>query len=148
MSVGRLGFEKSIDFLIRSLSREKMENSSLIIVGDGPARVELEKLACDVVGVTNVFFRPNYRPNYEKSYTPSSFLENLIGTKNSGKKSVVFMGEILDEKVVAHFYGNCDLFASASASETFGFTVAEALSCGTPAIVVRAGKKLFFLAYF
>jgi glycosyltransferase involved in cell wall biosynthesis len=46
---------------------------------------------------------------------------------------------ILDEKQVASFYAQADIFVSASASETFGFTVAEAMACGTPAVVVRSG---------
>jgi glycosyltransferase involved in cell wall biosynthesis len=46
---------------------------------------------------------------------------------------------ILDETQVASFYAQSDIFVSASASETFGFTVAEAMACGTPAVVVRSG---------
>jgi alpha-1,6-mannosyltransferase len=46
---------------------------------------------------------------------------------------------IFDEKQVASFYAQSDIFVSASASETFGFTVAEAMACGTPAVVVRSG---------
>lgn len=46
---------------------------------------------------------------------------------------------ILDEYKVASFYAQADIFVTASASETFGFTVAEAMSCGTPAVVVNSG---------
>jgi glycosyltransferase involved in cell wall biosynthesis len=46
---------------------------------------------------------------------------------------------ILDESKVAMYYAQADIFVSASASETFGFTVAEAMACGTPAVVVRSG---------
>ena len=46
---------------------------------------------------------------------------------------------ILDEKKVASFYAQSDIFVSASGSETFGFTVAEAMACGTPAVVVKSG---------
>jgi alpha-1,6-mannosyltransferase len=46
---------------------------------------------------------------------------------------------ILDETKVASFYAQADIFVSASGSETFGFTVAEAMSCGTPAVVVKSG---------
>ena len=46
---------------------------------------------------------------------------------------------ILQEKNVASFYAQADIFVSASASETFGFTVAEAMACGTPAVVVKSG---------
>jgi glycosyltransferase involved in cell wall biosynthesis len=46
---------------------------------------------------------------------------------------------ILDERKVASFYAQADIFVTASASETFGFTVAEAMACGTPAVVVKSG---------
>jgi glycosyltransferase involved in cell wall biosynthesis len=46
---------------------------------------------------------------------------------------------ILDETKVASFYAQATIFVSASASETFGFTVAEAMACGTPAVVVKSG---------
>ena len=46
---------------------------------------------------------------------------------------------VLNEKKVASLYAQCDIFVSASPSETFGFTVAEAMACGTPAVVVRSG---------
>jgi glycosyltransferase involved in cell wall biosynthesis len=46
---------------------------------------------------------------------------------------------ILDEHKVASFYAQADIFVTASASETFGFTVAEAMACGTPAVVVKSG---------
>jgi glycosyltransferase involved in cell wall biosynthesis len=52
---------------------------------------------------------------------------------------IVFTGMILSESVVAAHYAHADVFVSASASETFGFTVAEAMACGTPAVVVRSG---------
>jgi glycosyltransferase involved in cell wall biosynthesis len=52
---------------------------------------------------------------------------------------VIFTGMILDEKKVASFYAQADIFVSASPSETFGFTVAEAMACGTPAVVVKSG---------
>ena len=45
----------------------------------------------------------------------------------------------MDEKLVASYYAQADIFVSASASETFGFTVAEAMACGTPAVVVKSG---------
>lgn len=46
---------------------------------------------------------------------------------------------ILNEQKVASFYAQSDIFVSASGSETFGFTVAEAMACGTPAVVVKSG---------
>ena len=42
--VGRLSKEKSVDFLIHAFSKLNEENVYFVIVGDGPERVNLEKL--------------------------------------------------------------------------------------------------------
>ncbi len=46
---------------------------------------------------------------------------------------------VRDERAVSRLYASSDIFVSASASETFGFTVAEAMACGTPAVIVNSG---------
>ena len=115
--VGRLAPEKNVEFLIQALTHPKLQDASLCIVGDGPSRLNLEKLARSMVG--------------DQVYSGTS-------SKPFGHR-VIFMGMILDEKQVAQYYSQSDLFVSASASETFGFTVAEAMACGTPAVVVRSG---------
>ena len=46
--VGRLGKEKSVDTLIRALAGSRHAEASLLIVGDGPDRRRLERLAQDL----------------------------------------------------------------------------------------------------
>lgn len=63
-SIGRVSYEKNIGLLIhafRALS-ESVSNCQLIIVGDGPARAELEKSCRDL----NVFFS-GYKTGQELS---------------------------------------------------------------------------------
>ncbi|EGF81530.1 hypothetical protein BATDEDRAFT_87481 [Batrachochytrium dendrobatidis JAM81] len=73
------------------------------------------------------------------SCEPHPPMFSLSNTAQSPRKRVIFTGMIFNEHQVASYYGQCDIFVSASASETFGFTVAEAMACGTPAVVVRSG---------
>lgn len=76
--------------------------------------------------------------DYNDSSIDSAYSDSdsLPSTK---RNRIIFTGMILDEQKVASFYAQADIFVSASASETFGFTVAEAMACGTPAVVVRSG---------
>jgi len=50
LCTGRLSAEKNVDFVLRSFEKIAAEepNSKLVIVGDGPARADLEHLAADL----------------------------------------------------------------------------------------------------
>ena len=52
---GRLAMEKNASFLIEALANPLLKDASLVIVGDGPIRAELEQLAIDVVGADCVY---------------------------------------------------------------------------------------------
>ncbi|TPX40702.1 hypothetical protein SeLEV6574_g06466 [Synchytrium endobioticum] len=137
--VGRLANEKSIDFLIDALAHPKLSQARLVIVGDGPARKSLEKRARQIVGTEKVYGRsmPTRRQKRDPAYIePAAVAPSLAGLHNM---RVVFTGMVLSESAVAAFYANAHVFVSASGSETFGFTVAEAMACGTPPVVVRSG---------
>jgi glycosyltransferase involved in cell wall biosynthesis len=116
--VGRLAPEKDVEFLLNALAHPKLSTTSLLIVGDGPSYLSLTSMAADIVGPENVY---------------------LNGKSGPGTYRVVFTGMVSDQKQVASYYAQCDIFASASASETFGFTVAEAMSCGTPCVIIDSG---------
>ena len=134
--VGRLAGEKNVEFLIKSLAHPEMQGATLVLVGDGPSRKSLQKLAAHVVGPSNVYFEMDkeHLNRSDSVYTEDGFTMNACKPNR-----VVFTGMILLEDVVASHYAHADVFVSASASETFGFTVAEAMACGIPAVVVRSG---------
>lgn len=53
-------------------------------------------------------------------------------------KNIIGLPTTENQKQLKDFYATADLFFNASVEETFGLTTAEALSCGTPAIVYNA----------
>lgn len=58
LCTGRLSGEKNVDFVLRSFAKvvEEIPNSRLVIVGDGPARAELEALTSSLNLNNNVMF--------------------------------------------------------------------------------------------
>lgn len=117
---GRLAMEKSIDFLIQAMGNPLLSDATLVIVGDGPIRPQLEIQAQEIFGREAVY-------------------SSKLGEGKNIRNRIIFTGMILDERKVSSFYAQSDIFVSASGSETFGFTVAEAMACGTPAVVVKSG---------
>lgn len=97
--VGRLGYEKSVDFLIDSQAHfvKKYPNCKLMIVGDGPDLPKFEKL-----------------------------VEKLKIQDN-----VIFTGKVPWTDVPL-YYNMCNVFATASKTETQGLTVIEAMAAGRP----------------
>jgi glycosyltransferase involved in cell wall biosynthesis len=132
--IGRLAVEKNIEFLISALSHPTLQTASLVLVGDGPIRSSLETLASTIVGAENVYSHQGPIPTKDNHETPTA-----TGVVNGKRYRVLFAGMILSERAIAKHYATADVFVSASGSETFGFTVAEAMACGTPAVVVRSG---------
>jgi 1,2-diacylglycerol 3-alpha-glucosyltransferase len=135
--VGRLAIEKNIPFLLHALTHPSLSTAHLLIVGDGPERARLENLSGELVGVDNVYSHPA---------NSSIGVEQVVEIAKG--KRVVFSGMVYNETDIARYYGVGDVFVSASASETFGFTVAEgmrlyllfsALACGSPSVCVRSG---------
>jgi glycosyltransferase involved in cell wall biosynthesis len=52
---GRLAKEKNIEFLIRSMANPLLKDATLLIVGGGPLRGELEALAIETVGGNYIY---------------------------------------------------------------------------------------------
>lgn len=106
LALGRIAKEKSLDVCIREYAIFAKENPTLktnfLIVGDGPARKELEKLAADL---------------------------DILG-------KVIFLGKVPHEET-SFYYNLCDLYLSASTTETQGLTFIEAM----------AGKLLVLCQY-
>ena len=144
---GRLAPEKNIEFLISSLGHPSLSNVTLVIVGDGPIRQKLELQAEQCVGAEQVYTSSEHN-NWKQFESDKHCGSDTCSKEDSAYsdsdsirlgKRVVFTGMIFDEHQVAKYYSQSDVFVSASASETFGFTVAEAMACGTPAVVIRSG---------
>lgn len=52
--------------------------------------------------------------------------------------NIVKVGYIKDPKTMANYYRNADVYVHLSRADTFGKVIAEALACGTPAIVYNS----------
>lgn len=72
----------------------------------------------------------------------ASFLERdevIVVVGDVGKRTlpvnVVNLDAVKDPKILAMYYSMADVFINPSYQETFGLTTAEALACGTPAVV-------------
>lgn len=52
---------------------------------------------------------------------------------------IIYMGEVKDLQILAKLYSASDFFIQASFEESFGQTVVEAMSCGTPVISTMCG---------
>ena len=63
----------------------------------------------------------------------------IIGVREDQKaslpESVLTLGRIISQTELAQFYSAADVFVNPSYEETMGLTTAEALACGTPAVV-------------
>ncbi|MCD7802187.1 MAG: glycosyltransferase [Clostridiales bacterium] len=56
-----------------------------------------------------------------------------------GPDNVLFLGEILDQNILAEYYSMADLTILTSKRETFSMVCAESLCCGTPVVGFCAG---------
>ncbi|KAI8928633.1 hypothetical protein BC831DRAFT_447410 [Entophlyctis helioformis] len=148
--VGRLAVEKNVEFLVQAMGHPSLANATLVIVGDGPSRPGLEDMARSIVGAEHVYSPTPVEPSgspvsdsgdsaFSETQASPAVAKTSATAATSARKRIIFTGMILNEHLVASYYGQCDIFVSASASETFGFTVAEAMACATPAVAVRSG---------
>lgn len=99
--VSRVGKEKSIDVLLNYIEKYSKinENFRFLIVGDGPAKTDLQ-LQAEKLGISDV---------------------------------VTFTGKIPNEKLLP-YYAACDVFLTASLSDTNSISMLEAMSMGLPVI--------------
>ncbi|MBI4089469.1 MAG: glycosyltransferase [Candidatus Levybacteria bacterium] len=87
LTVGRLGAEKSIDFLIKSFGiiSRKNKNVVLVIVGDGPDKQSLQELANSLGLKEKVYFFGNTDPNNMPSvYTDADIFLFASTTETQG----------------------------------------------------------------
>lgn len=55
---------------------------------------------------------------------------------------LIYLGNIRDESILVQWYNAADVFVAPSLQEAFGYTVCEALSCGTPVTAFAVGGML------
>jgi len=103
LHVGRLGFEKNVDLVIKAFARvvREMPEATLTIGGEGPARADLEDLT------------------------------RKLGLKDK----VTFLGWV-DRNTLGEIHREADVFVTASAMETQGLVILEAMSSGLPVVGV------------
>lgn len=70
-------------------------------------------------------------------------LEELVIKRNL-KNNVNFLG-ILSKSKISHYMQKSDFLLSVSKIETFGITIAEAISCGLPCILINSGGPKDFV---
>ncbi len=63
------------------------------------------------------------------------FLIGSAPTNLTLPKGIINIPAITDQTLLAQYYAMADVYINPSRQETFGLTTAEAMSCGTPAIV-------------
>lgn len=114
--VGRLGSEKNVKALrqiVSMLPTDVRQRTTLVLVGDGPARAELEE-----------YFGGG---------------EGDLGATLDFR--TVFTGMLHGEEL-SKAYASIDVFVMPSETETLGFVVLEALASGVPVVAVASGGLL------
>lgn len=84
-SIGRLVDQKGFDILIRALALQKHKLHSLVILGEGPKRAHLTKLA-HRLGVANRVFLPGYYPPHEVLKNAAGFVSS---SRNEGSPNAI-----------------------------------------------------------
>ena len=54
-------------------------------------------------------------------------------------ENIIFLGNLLDQELLAHYYSLADITLITSKKETFSMVTAESLCCGTPVVGFEAG---------
>ncbi len=103
IGVGRFAIEKRWDLVIEAFLRlRERESVKLVLVGDGPERARLERLA-------------------------------------EGSKDIRFSGFVKDRDALAVLLSSADALVHGCPYETFGISIAEAVSCELPIVVPDLG---------
>lgn len=79
-----------------------------------------------------------------KYLSPEDYLLLVFGTANDSDFTQIrqerhLLGFIEDEKEMAEIYNISDVYVSPSRQESFGYTVCEAMACGTPVVAFAVG---------
>lgn len=103
IGVGRFAIEKRWDVVIEAFFKVRERAAvKLVLLGDGPERARLERLA-------------------------------------GGTPDIVFAGFVKDRDALADALSSADALVHGCPYETFGISIAEAVSCGLPVVVPDEG---------
>ncbi len=118
VGVGRFAIEKQWNVVIDAFLRLRArgQDAILILFGDGPERERMKTRAAGA-----------------ETTVPTE------GTKGRFASDVVFPGFSKDRDALAKDLASADVLVHACPFETFGLSIAEALSCGLPAVVPDDG---------
>ena len=158
MFAGRWAGEKRILKLMRCVP----DGCALVIVGDGTSKDADQVATCTDVPIhiaTKKDKQENDLKKNEKNMKNSD--QSLLAASKAEVSSSPILGvfamrKMLNAMELRTAYQACDVFVSASAFETLGNTVVEALCCGTPVAVQPAqghleyvvdGENSFFVNY-
>ncbi len=93
-----------------------------------------------IIGVSSQW--PHNSPRYEDFFKMSQNLKDdelivMVGNcePNPNEKNIFHIPFVSDTKELASLYGCADVYVHCSIEDTFGKVIAEAMACGTPAIV-------------
>ena len=95
-------------------------------------RIAQEKNIQELIEYVHRMNRPNFTYVIVGDGPYRQELESLV-EKLGEKKRIIFTGMVTPEQT-PYYYRVCDIFDSASSSETQGLTYVEALACGLPAV--------------
>lgn len=127
--IGRLGKEKSVDFLFETLAMAPFPEVRLAVIGDGPYRAELEKIR-DGLGLQGQVEFLGYRPRTElKNYMAAA--RGLVFASQTETQGLV----LLEAQA-----GGCPVLAIR------GPGVTEAVNDGHSGRILEPGDKEGFLA--
>jgi alpha-1,6-mannosyltransferase len=118
VGVGRFAIEKRWDIVIDAFLRvrERGRDAILVLFGDGPERERMKARARGDVGAAG------------ESRRAGAFAADIV-----------FPGFSKDRKALAKDLASADALLHGCPFETFGLSIAEAMSCGLPAVVPDAG---------
>jgi len=79
---------------------------------------------------------------YQGNQGQKDFAELPALVAATGGPEIEFIGDTLEDDVVASLYRACDIFVAPFRGEGFGLPIAEAMASGLPVIVTRVGPML------
>ena len=120
-----------MQFYITNLSNELKTNKKIILFGAVNSTEDSNKGS-------------RYIEETIKLLDDEKYMLVVFGNKdgyklNTGKMEAKYLGYIYEEEELAKIYNIADVFVAPSEQESFGYTVGEALACGTPVVAFDIG---------